>query len=85
VDDIHVYAYIRMLMVRPIIYASYAYIFRGDRVLWMCGAHKAAPEGVTRHIRTKGELEPCELKVKAHAPMRKFSALKVQKQIDIFR
>ena len=50
---------------------------RGDKVLWMCGAHRGmAPEGVTRHVKTKGELEPCKLKVKAHAPMRKFSALK---------
>ena len=50
---------------------------RGDKVLWMCGAHRGmAPEGVTRHVKTKGELEPCKLKVKAHAPTRKFSALK---------
>ena len=50
---------------------------RGDRVLWMCGGHQGmAPEGVTRHVKTKGELEPCKLNVKAHAPMRKFAALK---------
>ena len=36
---------------------------RGDKVLWMCGAHRSAPEGVTRHVKTKGELEPCKLKV----------------------
>ena len=50
---------------------------RGDRVLWMCGAHEsAAPEGVTRHIQTIGEVEPCKLAIKAIAPIRKFAALK---------
>ena len=50
---------------------------RGDKVLWMCGGHTySAPEGVTRHVKTKGELEPCKLKVKAHAPVRKFAAIK---------
>jgi Rps23 Pro-64 3,4-dihydroxylase Tpa1-like proline 4-hydroxylase len=49
---------------------------RGDKVLWMCGGHRAAPEGVTRHVKTKGEIEPCKLDVKAKAPMRKFAAMK---------
>lgn len=44
----------------------------------MCGAHPqdSAPEGVTRHIQTIGEVEPCKLAIKAIAPIRKFSALK---------
>lgn len=49
---------------------------RGDKVLWMCGGHRAAPEGVTRMVRTKGEMEPCRLDVKAQAPMRKFGGMK---------
>ena len=50
---------------------------RGDKVIWMCGGHKAgAPEGVTRIIKTAGEIEPCRLEAKARAPMRKFGALK---------
>lgn len=50
---------------------------RGDKVLWMCGGHSySAPEGITRHVKTKGELEPCKLKAKAHAPVRKFAAIK---------
>ena len=43
----------------------------------MCGAHNsAAPEGITRHVKTIGEVEPCKLAIKAVAPMRKFVALK---------
>ena len=35
------------------------------KVLWMCGAHTTAvPEGISRVIRTKGEVEPCKLEVK---------------------
>lgn len=50
---------------------------RGDKVLWMCGGHKsAAPEGVSRTVRTVGEIEPCSLTVKATAPIRKFLAMK---------
>ena len=51
---------------------------RGDKVIWMCGGHKgsAAPEGLTRAVRTIGEIEPCRLEAKARAPMRKFSALR---------
>lgn len=50
---------------------------RGDKVIWMCGGHKGgAPEGMTRVVRTAGEIEPCRLEAKARAPMRKFSALK---------
>jgi hypothetical protein len=48
---------------------------RGDRVLWMCGAH-AAPEGATRAVKTSGEVEPCKIKIKAAAPTRKFMAIK---------
>ncbi len=51
---------------------------RGDKVMWLCGGHehRAAPEGVTRVVKTKGDIEPCRLQAKARAPMRKFSALK---------
>jgi len=44
----------------------------------MCGAHPldAAPEGITRHVQTIGEVEPCKLAIKAIAPIRKFAALK---------
>ena len=50
---------------------------RGDKVIWMCGGHKGgAPEGVTRVVKTAGEIEPCRLEAKARAPMRKFAALK---------
>jgi hypothetical protein len=35
-----------------------------------------APEGVSRLIKTAGEIEPCKLEVKASAPIRKFTALK---------
>lgn len=50
---------------------------RGDKVIWMCGGHKSgAPEGMTRVVKTAGEIEPCRLEAKARAPMRKFSALK---------
>jgi hypothetical protein len=35
-----------------------------------------APEGVSRFIKTAGEIEPCKLEVKASAPIRKFTALK---------
>jgi hypothetical protein len=37
--------------------------------------HKA-PEGVTRNIKTAGDVEPCRLEVKAQAPIRKFAAMK---------
>jgi hypothetical protein len=51
---------------------------RGDKVIWMCGGHdsRTAPEGVSRKVKTKGDIEPCRLEAKARAPMRKFSALK---------
>eukprot|EP01038_Epipyxis_sp_PR26KG_P009498 gene9498-12795_t len=51
---------------------------RGDRVLWLCGGHNTAPEsqGVTRVIKTIGEIEPCKLEVKASAPIRRFAAIK---------
>jgi hypothetical protein len=49
---------------------------RGDNVLWMCGAHAAAPEGVSRVVETKGEIEPCNLTVKAHAPIIRFKAMR---------
>ena len=51
---------------------------RGDRVLWMCGGHttQRAPEGVSRTVRTLGEIEPCRLDIKAAAPIRKFHGLK---------
>jgi Rps23 Pro-64 3,4-dihydroxylase Tpa1-like proline 4-hydroxylase len=52
---------------------------RGDKVLWMCGNHltrDAAPEGVTRNVKTYGEIEPCRLDVKAKAPLRRFHAMK---------
>lgn len=51
---------------------------RGDKVLWMCGSHNTGvtPEGVTRLVKTIGDIEPCELKIKAAAPIRKFNALK---------
>ena len=41
----------------------------------MCGGHKAV-EGVTRNVKTVGEVEPCRLEVKAQAPIRKFAAMK---------
>lgn len=51
---------------------------RGDKVIWMCGGHnhKISPEGVSRMVKTKGEIEPCKMEAKARAPMRKFAALK---------
>mmetsp|Transcript_21655 Transcript_21655/g.31517 ORF Transcript_21655/g.31517 Transcript_21655/m.31517 type:complete len:738 (-) Transcript_21655:120-2333(-) len=50
---------------------------RGDRVLWMCGGHTStAPEGVSRTVRTIGEVEPCRLEVKAAAPIKRFAAMK---------
>ena len=51
---------------------------RGDRVLWMCGGHvsQRAPEGISRVVRTQGEIEPCRLDIKQHAPIRKFHGLK---------
>jgi hypothetical protein len=42
----------------------------------MCGGHKKAVDGVTRTIKTAGEVEPCRLEVKAQAPIRKFAAMK---------
>jgi hypothetical protein len=42
----------------------------------MCGAHTAAPEGITRVVKTAGEVEPCKLQIKAAAPIRKFAGLK---------
>jgi hypoxia-inducible factor (prolyl hydroxylase) len=44
----------------------------------MCGGHlhKSSPEGLTRAVRTYGEIEPCRLDVKAKAPIRRFAALK---------
>jgi Rps23 Pro-64 3,4-dihydroxylase Tpa1-like proline 4-hydroxylase len=36
----------------------------------------SAPEGVSRMIKTIGDIEPCKIEVKASAPIRKFSALK---------
>ena len=41
----------------------------------MCGGHKAV-EGVSRTVRTAGEVEPCRLEVKAQAPIRKFAAMR---------
>jgi len=58
---------------------------RGDKVIWMCGGHdqRVAPEGISRVVRTKGDIEPCRLEAKARAPMRKFAALKeIVKSID---
>jgi hypoxia-inducible factor prolyl hydroxylase len=51
---------------------------RGDKVLWMCGGHlhRASPEGLTRTVKTHGEIEPCRLEVKAKAPIRRFAAMK---------
>ena len=51
---------------------------RGDKVIWMCGGHnhKLAVEGMSRVVKTKGEIEPCKMEAKARAPMRKFSAMK---------
>jgi len=51
---------------------------RGDKVIWMCGGHdhKLSPEGMSRVVKTKNEIEPCKLEAKARAPMRKFNALK---------
>lgn len=51
---------------------------RGDKVLWMCGGHlhRASPEGLTRTVKTHGEIEPCRLDVKAKAPIRRFAAMK---------
>ncbi len=51
---------------------------RGDKVIWMCGGHdhRAAPEGVSRVVKTKGEIEPCRLEAKTRTQMRKFGALK---------
>jgi hypoxia-inducible factor prolyl hydroxylase len=37
---------------------------------------RTAPEGVTRIVKTHGEIEPCKLQIKAAAPLRKFAALK---------
>ncbi len=37
---------------------------------------RLAPEGMSRLIKTHGEIEPCKLEVKAASPMRKFTALK---------
>jgi hypothetical protein len=33
-------------------------------------------EGITRNVKTAGEVEPCRLEVKAQAPIRKFAAMK---------
>ena len=41
------------------------------QVLWMCGAHQAAPEGVSRVVDMIGEIEPCNLQLKAQAPLRR--------------
>jgi len=51
---------------------------RGDKVIWMCGGHKAPVEdaGVSRVVGSIGDIEPCKLTAKARAPMRKFNALK---------
>ncbi len=48
---------------------------RGDKVLWMCGAHNA-PEGVSRVVKTKGEIEPCKLEIKAQSAIKNFIGLK---------
>lgn len=48
---------------------------RGDKVLWMCGAHNA-PEGVSRSVKTKGEIEPCKLEIKAQSAIKNFIGLK---------
>lgn len=44
----------------------------------MCGGHlhRASPEGLTRTIKTHGEIEPCRLEVKNQAPIRRFAAMK---------
>lgn len=44
----------------------------------MCGGHlhHTSPEGLTRSIKTHGEIEPCRLDVKAKAPIRRFAAMK---------
>ena len=60
---------------------------RGDKVLWMCGGHtlQQAPEGMSRTVKTLGEIEPCKLDVKAAAPIRKFHGMKeVMNAIDKF-
>lgn len=46
-------------------------------MLWMCGGHNStAPEGVSRTVRTIGEIEPCKLEIKAQAPIKSFKAMK---------
>ena len=37
----------------------------------MCGAHQSAPEGVSRVVDMIGEIEPCNLQLKAQAPLRR--------------
>lgn len=53
---------------------------RGDSVLWVCGGHsegQVAPESMSsRLVKSKHEVEPCRLDVKASAPIKKFIALK---------
>lgn len=46
-------------------------------MLWMCGGHvtQRAVEGISRVVRTQGEIEPCRLDIKQHAPIRKFHGL----------
>ena len=59
---------------------------RGDKVLWICGAHNGAPEGQqSRVVKTTGELEPCKMEVKAASHLRKFAGLKeVVAAVDAF-
>eukprot|EP01041_Mallomonas_annulata_P004085 gene4085-8124_t len=52
---------------------------RGDKVLWVCGGrHHTAVENrdLSRNMKTIGEVEPCKLEVKAHAPLRRFTGIK---------
>jgi hypoxia-inducible factor (prolyl hydroxylase) len=49
---------------------------RGDKVLWLCGGHTAAPEGISRVVQQIGEIEPCNLNIKAAASVRRFLAIK---------
>ena len=43
----------------------------------MCGAHQAAPEGVSRVVDMIGEIEPCNLQLKAQAPLRRLYIISI--------
>ena len=60
---------------------------RGDKVLWMCGGHRNENsrqfDSAGLQPKTRGNVEPCQPRIKTALPMSRFESLKsLMKSID---